>query len=138
MSTRVVSDLLESKGSELFTVSPEATVQEALELMVAKNVSSLVVTAGDELVGIISERDYIRKAVPRRFVPWEISVRDLMTKDVIRVSPGDSIQQCMELMSSHRIRHLPVVEGKTVVGMLSISDLVRALRPARIEFPDPS
>ena len=137
MSTRVVNDLLQGKADQLFTVAPEASVQEALELMVEKSISSLPVTRDGELVGIVSERDYIRKAVPRRIVPWEIRVQDIMTEPVICVTRETTIQECMERMSSNRIRHLPVVEGPRLVGMLSISDIVRALRPARIEFPDP-
>ena len=135
MPTRLVSDLLEGRDSSVFTVSPEATVQEALEVMVSKSISSLPVTQAAELVGIVSERDYIRKAVPRRIVPWEIRVREIMTKEVICVTRDDTIQKCMELMSSNRIRHLPVVHAKALIGMLSISDIVRALRPARIDFP---
>ena len=137
MSTRVVSDLLQGRDDKVFTVSPEASVQEALELMVAKGISSLPVTVDGELVGIISERDYIRKAVPRRIVAWEVRVQEIMTHEVICVTRNNTIQECMERMTSNRIRHLPVVEGDTLIGMLSISDIVRALRPARIEFPDP-
>jgi CBS domain-containing protein len=135
MTTRVVRQLLEGKDQQIFTVSPEATVQEALELMVSKGVSSLPVISGPELVGIISERDYIRKAVPRRIVPWELRVQEIMTRDVICVTRDTTIQECMERMSSNRIRHLPVVDGKKLVGVLSITDIVRALRPARIDFP---
>lgn len=135
MSTRTVSELLEGREGQLFTISPEASVQEALEMMAAKTISSLPVTRGADLLGIISERDYIRKAVPRRVVPWDILVRDIMTKDVICVTREATVRDCMELMSSNRIRHLPVVDGKALVGMLSISDIVRALRPARIDFP---
>lgn len=135
MSTRMVSELLASGDRQLFTISPEATVQEALETMVTKRISSLPVTSGANLVGIFSERDYIRKAVLKRLAPWDILVKDLMTENVISVSSGNTIRECMDLMCSNRIRHLPVVDGKTLVGMLSISDIIRALRPARIDFP---
>ena len=91
---------------------------------------------GNRLVGIISERDYIRKAVPRRVAPWDLQVRDLMTAQVICVSPSATIQECMERMSGNRIRHLPVLEGERLIGVLSITDVVRALRPARIDFPE--
>jgi CBS domain-containing protein len=137
MATRTVGELLQAKDDHVFTISPEASVQEALELMVVESISSLPVTRGAELVGIVSERDYIRKAVPRRLVPWEIRVQEIMTQEVMCVTRSNSIQECMELMTSNRIRHLPVVEGRTLVGMLSISDIVRALRPARIDFPEP-
>ncbi|MGD0493621.1 MAG: CBS domain-containing protein [Steroidobacteraceae bacterium] len=124
-----------SKNRELFTIVPEATVQDALEVMATKRISSLPVTRGADLVGILSERDYIRQSVPKRVAPWDILVKDIMTADVISVSSNTTIRECMELMSRHRFRHLPVVDGKTLVGMLSISDIVRALRPARIDFP---
>jgi CBS domain-containing protein len=137
MSTRLVSELLASKSQELFTIAPEATVQEALEVMAAKRISSLPVTRGADLVGILSERDYIRQSVPKRVAPWDVLVMDIMTAQVIAVSSNTTIRECMELMSRHRFRHLPVVDGKTLVGMLSISDIVRSLRPARIDFsPD--
>jgi CBS domain-containing protein len=136
MSTRSVGQLLEGKSRQLYTISPQATVQEALELMVAKSISSLPVVLGTEMVGIVSERDYIRKAVPRRIAPWDLRVEEIMTREVKSVTHDTTIRQCMELMSSNRIRHLPVVEGRALVGMLSITDVVRALRPARIDFPD--
>ena len=135
MSTRVVRDLLEGKVQQLLTISPEATVQEALEIMASKRIGSLPVTRGTDLVGIFSERDYIRRAVPRRIAPWDVLVKDIMTEKVICVTLDNTIRECMELMCSHRFRHLPVVDAKLLVGMLSISDLLQALRPARIDFP---
>jgi CBS domain-containing protein len=135
MSTRAVRELLAGKNRQLFTILPEATVQEALEIMASQRISSLPVTRGANLVGILSERDYIRQSVPRRIAPWDVLVKDIMTENVICVTSDTTIRECMELMSSHRFRHLPVVDGKTLVGMLSISDIVRALRPARIDFP---
>jgi CBS domain-containing protein len=132
MSISVVSELLASKNSELFTILPEATVQEALEIMASKRISSLPVMRGADLIGILSERDYIRQSVPRRIAPWDVLVKDIMTKNVICVTSDTAIRECMKLMSSHRFRHLPVVDGETLVGMLSISDIVRALEPARI------
>jgi CBS domain-containing protein len=132
MSISVVSELLASKNSELFTILPEATVQEALEIMASKRISSLPVMRGADLIGILSERDYIRQSVPRRIAPWDVLVKDIMTKNVICVTSDTAIRECMKLMSSHRFRHLPVVDGETLVGMLSISDNVRALEPARI------
>jgi CBS domain-containing protein len=135
MSTRVVRELLQGKDHQLFTILPEATVQEALEIMASKRISSLPVTRGENLAGILSERDYIRQSVPKRIAPWDVLVKDIMTVNVICVTSDTTIRECMELMSRHRFRHLPVVDGKTLVGMLSISDILRALRPARIDFP---
>ncbi len=103
--------------------------------MAAERISSLPVTQGADLVGILSERDYIRQSVPKRVAPWDVLVKDIMTAHVISVSSSTAIRECMELMSRHRFRHLPVVDDTTLVGILSISDIVRALRPARIDFP---
>jgi CBS domain-containing protein len=134
MSTRVASELLAAKNRHLFTILPEATVQEALEIMASKRISSLPVTRGTDLVGILSERDYIRQSVPRRVAPWDVLVKDIMTEKVICVTSDTTVRECMDLMSRHRFRHLPVVDGKTLVGMLSISDIVRSLQAARIDF----
>ena len=135
MSTRVVSELLDTKNRHVYSISPEVNMQDALQIMVSERISCLLVTRGGDVVGILSERDYIRKAVPKRLAPWDVKVKDIMTEKVICVTPVDTIRDCMELMSSNRIRHLPVVDGKALVGMLSISDIVRALGPARIDFP---
>jgi len=135
MSTRMVRNLLEGRARQLLTIAPEATVQEALEIMASKRISSLPVTRGTDLVGIFSERDYIRRAVPKRLAPWDVLVKEIMTEQVVCVTMDHTIRECMELMTSHRFRHLPVVDGKLLVGMISISDLVQALRAARIDFP---
>jgi CBS domain-containing protein len=135
VSTRIVRNLLEGKSQPPLTIAPEATVQDALEIMASKRISSLPVMRGTDLVGILSERDYIRRAVPKRVAPWDIRVREIMTETVVCVTPNHTIRDCMELMMSHRFRHLPVVDGKLLVGMISISDLLRALKAARIEFP---
>lgn len=135
MSTRVVRELLEGKDQQLFTVSPDATVQEALEIMASKRISSLPVTRGADLVGIFSDRDYVRRAVPRRVAPWDVRVKDVMTENVICVTADHTIRECMDLLCSNRFRHLPVVKGKILIGMLSTSDILQALRPARIDFP---
>ena len=134
MSTRMASELLAAKNRQLFTILPEATVQEALEIMASKRISSLPVTRGSDLVGIFSERDYIRQSVPRRVAPWDVLVKDIMTEKVICVNSDTTIRECMQLMSKHKFRHLPVVDGETLVGMLSISDIVRALQQAHIDF----
>lgn len=135
MSTRLVSEILDSKSRQLFTVPPDASVQDALQIMVTRTISCLLVTQGPDLIGILSERDYIRKAVPKRVAPWDLKVKDIMTEKVICVTPVDTIHECMERMVSNRIRHLPVVDRNALVGILSISDIVRALRPAQIDFP---
>src|SRR3974377_133583 len=109
MSTRVVKEILDTKNRHVFTVSPEASVQDALQVMVSRSISCLLVTRGGDLVGIFSERDYIRKAVPKRVAPWDVRVKDIMTEKVICVTLVNTIRECMELMCNNRIRHLPVV-----------------------------
>ncbi len=127
-----VGHLLEKKSNKIFTIKPENTLQEAMEIMAKEQISSLpVVGDNNSLIGIISERDYIRKAVPERKVPWEITVGDYMTADVISVTKSDYLQECMKIMSSNRIRHLPVLEDGDMIGLISITDVVRTLRSVR-------
>lgn len=130
MSTPTVQQLLDLKPGRILAISKDASLQDALETMVRHTISSLLVIEDGKLVGIVSERDYIRKAVPRRLAPWDVTVGALMTREVISVRKVDSIRTCMELMCINRIRHLPVVDGETVVGMVSITDVLSALRSA--------
>lgn len=106
----IIQQILDKKDSKIFTTTPDNTVQEAIEIMAEKNFGALPVMVDDNMVGIISERDYIRKAAPKRQLPWELSVNDLMTKDVISVTANESINNCLKTMSNNHIRHLPVVE----------------------------
>lgn len=123
-----VGELLHGKKHiDLCTATPDQTMQEALELMAERRISSLPVLEAGRLVGIVSERDYIRKAVPRRLAPWDVRVEDLMTRDVVCVGPSDSVQHCMQLMTAHAIRHLPVVDEGGVRDMVSITDVMRVL-----------
>ncbi len=125
--------LLEKRDTHIFTTKADNTLQEAMEIMAREKISSLpVMNDNNELIGIISERDYIRKAVPERKVPWEIVVGDYMTKDIISVEKTDLLQECMKIMSTNRIRHLPVLEEGTMIGLISITDVVRALRSCRL------
>ncbi|MDQ3197359.1 MAG: CBS domain-containing protein [Burkholderiales bacterium] len=125
-----VQQLLDSKPHSVVTIAEEVPVQEALELMARHKISALPVVSGSRLAGIVSERDYIRKAVPKRVAPWDITVGEIMTRDVFTVARSDSINACMDLMCANRIRHLPVMHGEALVGMLSITDVLRALRGA--------
>jgi len=127
-----VGMVLEKKNNHLFTIKSDNDVQQALEIMAHEKISSLpVVDDGGNLIGIISERDYIRKAIKQRKAPWEFKVVDLMTKDVLSVTRQDQLTECMNIMSSNAIRHLPVMENENLVGIISITDVVRALRSAR-------
>ncbi len=120
-----VQQILDSKGTtKVLTISPNDTVQSAVEIMASERISSLPVMQDSTLVGIISERDYIRKAAPKRRLPWEILVKELMTSEVIHVTPEESIDSCLKTMTSNRIRHLPVVQADALIGIVSISDLI--------------
>lgn len=128
MSTRTVQELLDLKAGRIVTVPENASLQDALETMARHRISSLLVVEKGKLVGIVSERDYIRKAVPRRVAPWDVTVSELMTREVVCVGRSESITACMEILCSKRIRHLPVVEDGTVMGLVSITDVLSALR----------
>jgi CBS domain-containing protein len=124
-----VKELLEEKShKDLLTVRPDQPVQDALEIMAAHHISSLPVIEGTTLRGIISERDYIRKVVPRRVPPWEVLVREIMTESVICVTPERSVRDCMRLMTDNAIRHLPVVNAEgNLIDMVSITDVLRVV-----------
>ncbi|MDB6087582.1 MAG: histidine kinase [Gammaproteobacteria bacterium] len=119
--------LLDRKGRAIFSVGPEDPVLEAIQLMADHHVGALLVMKGNELVGIISERDYARKVILRGRSSAETPVWQIMSSPVITVSLAKTVQECMELMTEHRLRHLPVVDGGRVVGMVSIGDLVKAV-----------
>ncbi len=121
--------LLEKKTkTKLYTIEPEDSFQDAVELMSENRISALLVLQNDKMVGIVSERDYIRKAAPKRIAPWDITVGELMTEEVIVVPPSENIQSCMQIMSKNKFRHLPIVEDEKLQGIVSITDIVSALR----------
>ncbi len=119
-----VGFLLGQKGNALWSISPEDSVYEAIDQMSEKHVGALVVLSEGHLAGIITERDYARKVILKGRQSRETKVREIMTAPVLFVTPEQTIAECMHLMTSRRIRHLPVVEGHRAVGMLSIGDLV--------------
>ena|SRR5579863_7130182 len=123
----LVRHLLDRKGRALFSIEPEAPVLDAVRMMADRYVGALLVMRGTELAGIVSERDYARKVVLLGRSSAETPVRQIMTSQVITVSPDNSVQDCMRLMTEHHIRHLPVIEGGRIVGMISIGDLVKAV-----------
>jgi CBS domain-containing protein len=122
-----VRHLLDHKGRALFSIEPEEPVLEAIRMMAEHHVGALLVMRGTELAGILSERDYARKVVLLGRSSAETPVWQIMTSPVITVSPDNSVQDCMRLMTDHRIRHLPVTEDSRVMGMISIGDLVKAV-----------
>ena len=124
---RCVADLLRAKGREVHTVSPTATVYDAVDRMVRHNVGSLLVTEGDDIHGIITERDYLREIVLKGRTSRETPVGEVMTTRIICVGPADTIEGCMAIMTEKRIRHLPVVEDGRLAGLISIGDVVKRL-----------
>lgn len=124
---RTVRQLLAAKSPEIFAITPDAPVIDAIRLMAERQVGAVLVMEGSRLAGILSERDYARKIVLAGRSSKETPVRDIMTGDVVTIGPEGDVQQCMQLMTRHRIRHLPVAEGDAVVGVLSIGDLVAAV-----------
>ena len=119
-----VRQVLREKGSNVWSVAPDATVFEAIQIMAEKGVGALLVMEWSRLVGVISERDYPRKIVLKDRSSRATMVRDIMTEKVIHVAPDTSIDECMMLMSDNRIRHLPVLEGERVVGVMSVKDVL--------------
>ncbi|MFN3703089.1 CBS domain-containing protein [Thermomonas sp.] len=124
---RTVRQLLEAKSPEVIAIGPDAPVLDAIRLMAERQIGALLVMEGPRLVGILSERDYARKVVLQGRSSRDTPVRDIMTTQVVTVAPGDSIDHCMQLVTDRRIRHLPVLDGGTVVGVLSIGDLVKTV-----------
>ncbi len=122
--TDSVQMILHRKGVEVHTIEPEATVYEAIRMMAELNVGALVVVAGGKVVGIVSERDYTRKVILKGKSSKETPVVEVLSSGVIAVGLDDSVEECMRLMVQHRVRHLPVLEGERLVGVVSIGDLV--------------
>ncbi len=122
-----VSQLLQAKGRDVWSVTPDTSVYAALKLMADKNVGALLVFNVENLVGIFSERDYARKVILQGKSSKYLSVKVIMTPVVASVPPEDSIEDCMELMTEKRVRHLPVLERDRVVGVISIGDVVKSL-----------
>src|SRR5437868_7610434 len=117
-----VKNILESKPKEIFFITPDTMVYHALEIMHDKNVSALIVKENERLAGIFTERDYARKVILKGRASKDTKIREIMTGDLITVNPETSIDICMRLMTNHFIRHLPVVEGENLVGIISIGD----------------
>ena len=124
--TTTVGHILRSKP-DVYSVSPDDTVYDALTLMAEKNIGAVLVLGGGEIKGIFSERDYARRGILQGHHSRETAVRELMTPDVIFVEPGTTVDGCMALMTDKRIRHLPVMEEGRLVGVVSIGDIVRAV-----------
>ncbi|MCF0267139.1 CBS domain-containing protein [Acinetobacter guillouiae] len=124
--TTVAQVIQDKIGREIYTISPSATVLEAITLMANKGIGAVVVTEDTKVVGILSERDYTRKIALMQRTSDHTTVAEIMTSRVISVTRGHTVEECLNLMTDGHLRHLPVIEGETLVGFVSIGDLVKA------------
>lgn len=122
-----VADLLQAKGHDVWSIMADASVYDAIQLMADRGVGALPVVAMQKLVGIVSERDYARKVILKGKSSRDTRVHEIMTSTVYFVRPEESIEQCMVLMTEKRVRHLPVLDGDQLAGIVSIGDLVKAV-----------
>ena len=123
----IVNDLLKIKGNDVWSVPPSATVLQALKYMAEKDIGALLVVEDDQIMGVISERDFVRSIADTESCLLDARVRDYMTKDVISVTLRESVEDCMQIMTAERIRHLPAVDNGRLMGMISIGDVMKEL-----------
>ena len=121
-----INDVIKTKGNDVWSVGPKNTVFEALEIMAEKNVGALVVLDGDRLAGIFSERDYARKVVLKGRHAQDVKIEELMTTEVYSITLGETVEECMAVMTAAHCRHMPVIEKGKLVGIVSIGDIVDA------------
>lgn len=126
-----VRDILATKGSEVHRLGPDDTVLDALKLMAAKNVGSVLITEGDAIVGIFTERRYAREVFLKGRASPDTVLRDVMDTEVVHVPPDETVETCMALMTARRFRHLPVVRGGKLKGIISVGDLMKSIIEAR-------
>jgi len=124
---KTITQFLAERSDPVWSVKPDDTVIDALRVMADKNIGALVVIADERLVGIFSERDYARKVVLMGKSSSSVLIRDIMTSKTISITPSHTVEQCMQIMSDHKIRHLPILKDDKVVGMISIGDVVKLM-----------
>ncbi len=122
-----IKNIIEKKGSQVWSVKPEASMREALALMAEKGIGALLVVEGDTIAGILTERDYARRTASTGDVCLDLPVSDLMSHPVFYIQPEQTVEECMRLMTAKHFRHLPVLENERLVGMISIGDVVKSL-----------
>lgn len=124
---KTVNEMLAEKGYDVWSIDKGACVFDAIKLMAEKEIGALIVMDGERVAGILSERDYTRKVILMGRTSQQTLIEEIMTREVVSVSPGETVKECMTLMTDRRIRHLPVMDEGRLVGMLSIGDLVKAI-----------
>lgn len=124
---KTIQQLLDDKGRDVWSVAPEGSVYDAISLMAERHVGALMVLEHGRPVGLVSERDYARKVILAGRSSKNTSVREIMTEQLICTSPKRTVEECMALMTEKRVRHLPVIDGETLVGIISMGDLVKAI-----------
>ena len=124
---RTIEQLLQAKGSDIWSISPQATAYNALQIMAEKNVGALLVMEKEKLMGIFSERDYARKVILKEKSSKNTSVGELMTREVIYISADSTLEESMALMTAKRIRHLPVLKNNQLIGIVTLGDVVRQI-----------
>lgn len=122
-----VNEMLDEKGYDVWSIDKGACVFDAIKLMAEKEIGALIVMDGERVAGILSERDYTRKVILMGRTSQQTLIEEIMTREVVSVRPGETVKECMTLMTDRRIRHLPVMDEGRLVGMLSIGDLVKAI-----------
>lgn len=126
-----VQDILRIKGHQIWFITPETTVIEALQILAEKRIGALLVLQGDEILGVVSERDFVRRIAVEKFCELEKPASEVMTCDVVTIGPEEDIEDCMQVMTEEHIRHLPVVDDGKLIGLVSIGDVVKAMITSR-------
>ena len=119
-----INEILTQKSPSVWCIAPEATVFEAIQMMADKNIGALLVTKKNKLLGILTERDYTRKVALKGKSSKKTAVKEILSGEIIQVTPANTVDECMRLMTAHRVRHLPVLDGGQILGIVSIGDLV--------------
>lgn len=122
-----IRDLIDTKGNEIWSISPDQSAYAALEIMAEKNIGALIVIDKGKVAGIFSERDYARKVILKGKASRDTAVRDLMTAKVYAIAPEKTVEECMALMSAAHVRHMPVMDGQVLLGFVSMGDIVKAV-----------
>src|SRR5579864_7348130 len=134
--SETIASILRNKGSEIWSISPDQTVYDAIALMAEKGIGALLIISDGKLVGVFSERDYARKIILQGRSSKTTSVREIMTGDPVTVTAEHTVDECMRIITHHRVRHLPVMDGDKLLGVISIGDLVNAIIAAQAQTID--